>query len=77
MTLADLDIGAAARVTAIDAESPVMLRLMEMGLVPGISIRLLKRSPFGGPMEIRVLGSRLCIRRHEARHLSVAAVEAT
>lgn len=48
-----------------------MLRLMEMGLVPGASVRVRKRAPFRGPLELWVGGYILSIRSNEARLLGV------
>lgn len=72
MTLDQLGIDQPARVTSVDTTEPVMLRLMEMGLVPGASVRVRKVAPFGGPMELQVRGYLLSIRRDQARHLGVA-----
>lgn len=66
-----MQVGPVAHVKAVRSKNPIMLRLMEMGLVPGAPVRVLKRAPFGGPMEIRVGDYRLSIRRSEARHLDV------
>ncbi|MBK6688018.1 MAG: ferrous iron transport protein A [Deltaproteobacteria bacterium] len=71
MTLDRLASGLDARITVVDSSSPVMLRLMEMGLVPGASVRIEKRAPFGGPLELRVGGYLLSIRLDEAKKLTV------
>jgi Fe2+ transport system protein FeoA len=44
---------------------------MEMGVVPGVAIRVVKTAPFGDPMEIRVLGYNLAIRRNEAASIEI------
>ena len=77
VTLADLEVGPIARVTSVHADDPVMLRLMEMGLVPGTPVQVMKRAPFGGPMQIRVRDYRLSIRRSEASRLEVRIAEST
>lgn len=71
MTLDQLSIDQHARVTSVDTTEPVMLRLMEMGLVPGAPVRIRKVAPFGGPMELQVRGYLLSIRRDQARRLGV------
>ena len=71
-TLDRLPIDSPARVVAVDSHDPVMLRLMEMGLVPGAPVTVRKVAPFGGPMELRVRGYLLSIRRDEAKKLTVA-----
>lgn len=71
MTLDQLAIDQHARVKAVDTTEPVMLRLMEMGLVPGAPVRIRKLAPFGGPMELQVRGYLLSIRRDQAKRLKV------
>ncbi len=44
-------------------------RLMELGLLPGTPVRLVRRADVGGVLEIEVRGSRLSLRRGEAREL--------
>jgi Fe2+ transport system protein FeoA len=71
MTLDQLGIDVPARVRAVDTGDPVMLRLMEMGLVPGAPVQIRKMAPFGGPMELQVRDYLLSIRRDQARRLIV------
>lgn len=73
MTLEQLKPSQRARVTAVEGSDPLMLRLMEMGLVPGAPVELKKAAPFGGPLQIQVRGYLLSIRRTEARRLRVAS----
>jgi ferrous iron transport protein A len=72
-TLAQLPIGARAVVTNISgaANQIVARRLMEMGVVPGVAVRVVKTAPFGCPLEIRVRGYNLAIRRSEAESIEV------
>lgn len=46
-------------------------RLMELGLIPGISVQVLRIAPFGDPMELSVRGCNLSIRAAEAREVEV------
>lgn len=71
MTLDQLELDQHARVTRVDTREPIMLRLMEMGLVPGAPVRVRKAAPFGGPLELEVRGYLLSIRREQAQRLSV------
>ncbi len=71
MRLADLQVGSIARVKSVQPDDPVMFRLMEMGLVPGTAVQVLKRAPFGGPIQVRVQDYRLSLRRSEAARLQV------
>lgn len=46
---------------------------MEMGIVPGVLIRVVKSAPFGDPLEIRVRGYHLAMRRNEAEAIEVSS----
>ncbi|HMS38989.1 MAG TPA: FeoA domain-containing protein [Pyrinomonadaceae bacterium] len=71
MTLANLEIGTEAKVTQILGETPATKRLMEMGVVPGVKVRVVKSAPFGDPIEIRVRGYSLALRKSEAETIEV------
>jgi ferrous iron transport protein A len=58
--------GVAARVVSVEGEGAVALRLMEMGVVPGAPVRVIKAAPLGDPVEVRVHGYHLALRRSEA-----------
>lgn len=70
-TLADLPIGESAKVAAIAESGAVSKRLMEMGVVPGVAVRVIKTAPFGDPLEIRLRGYNLAIRRSEAETIQI------
>jgi Fe2+ transport system protein FeoA len=70
-TLAQLAVGATATVIGIEGETPVSRRLLEMGVVPGATVRVVKTAPFGCPLEIKVKNSHLAVRRAEADSILV------
>lgn len=72
MKLADLKMGERCRVVRIDGDGPVACRLMEMGLIPGVSVRMVKYAPLGDPIEIEIRGYHLAIRKSEARSIEVS-----
>ena len=72
MTLADLPIGTKAKVVSVSGDNAVTRRLMEMGVVPGVSVRVVKYAPFGDPIEIRVRGYSLAMRKSEAGAIEVS-----
>lgn len=72
MTLTNLPVGAKAKVVAVNGNNAVTKRLMEMGVVPGVSVRVIKSAPFGDPLEIRVRGYHLAMRRSEADAIEVS-----
>lgn len=72
-TLADLEIGQRAIVTDVDGEGRMTVRLLEMGFVPGVVVALIKRAPLGDPLELRLRGYHVSLRRAEARAIRVEA----
>jgi ferrous iron transport protein A len=71
MNLANLTIGETATVKIIRDGSPATRRLMEMGVVPGVVVRVVKTAPFGDPIEIRVRGYSLAMRKSEAEMIEI------
>jgi Fe2+ transport system protein FeoA len=70
--LTSLPAGTAARVVAIDLPAADRPRLMEMGLLVGTSVELVRFAPLGDPVELKVRGYHLSLRRHEAENILVA-----
>lgn len=66
-----MQVGTQATVMAIDNANTTTRRLMEMGVVPGVSVKMIKAGPFGDPIEIRLIGYNLAIRRNEADAVQV------
>lgn len=70
-----LPVGKQARLGAALLTTPTVLRLIEMGLVEGVTVRMTRRAPLGDPLEVAIVGGpRLCLRREDARAFSLAAV---
>jgi ferrous iron transport protein A len=72
MTLTNLSMGKKATVIAVTGRGPASRRLMEMGVVPGVSVKMVKAAPFGDPIEIRLRGYSLAIRKSEADAIEVS-----
>ena len=72
MTLTELPLGQDARVVAVNGEGRTTRRLMEMGVIPGVTVNVVKTAPFGDPMEIRVRGYSLAMRKTEADAIEVS-----
>ncbi|MBV8855654.1 MAG: ferrous iron transport protein A [Acidobacteria bacterium] len=71
VSLDALEAGRHARVTAVRGSGAVARRLMEMGVVPGAPVRVVKSAPLGDPLEVRVRSYHLALRRSEAQTVSV------
>ncbi|MGB5547974.1 MAG: FeoA family protein [Polyangiales bacterium] len=70
-SLVDLPLGQHAKIVSIDCERRLSRRLMEMGLLPGTRVRLVRVAPFGDPVELRVRNYSLSLRRAEAAKIAV------
>jgi ferrous iron transport protein A len=71
--LTSVGIGQAAVVAEINLPPESRPRLMELGLVAGTRIELVRFAPLGDPVEIRVRGYNLTLRKHEAEQIFVRA----
>ncbi len=72
MILTNLPIGVTAKVVSIKGNNAVTRRLMEMGVVPGVAVKIVKTAPFGDPLEIRLRGYSLAMRKSEAQSIEVS-----
>jgi ferrous iron transport protein A len=70
-SLATLSIGSRAKVLRIDGSDEISIRLLEMGLTPGVEFQLLGVAPLGDPLEIEVRGYRLSLRKTEAKRIEI------
>ena len=71
--VSDMAPGSEARVTAVNGSSRVSRRLLEMGVIPGTPVSVVKTGPFGDPIQLRVRGYSLAIRRSDAEAIEVIA----
>ncbi len=69
--LTSLALGATATVAEIKVPSENRPRLMEMGLLVGTPVELVRFAPLGDPVEIKVRGYNLTLRKHEAEQIFV------
>ena len=73
MTLDKTPLGATVRIVSLESSDTVTLRLMEMGMVPGSAVRVVKFAPLGDPIQICVRNYHLALRRNEARAITVSS----
>ncbi|MBQ3648106.1 MAG: ferrous iron transport protein B [Spirochaetia bacterium] len=71
-TLRDLAIGESGVVTAVKGSGVLRQHLLDMGLIPGTSVTVVKFAPMGDPIEIQIYGYELTLRLAEAEHIMVA-----
>ena len=75
MTIDDLQIGQSGIVTYVSGEGALRLRFLDMGLIPGTNVCLQKVAPMGDPIQIRLRGYELTIRREDARMIGIEEAE--
>ena len=75
MNLDELEIGKDAIVASVDCdEASLRQHILDMGLTPGVEVTLMKRAPMGDPLEIRLRGYELTLRRDDAAHIALRDV---
>jgi ferrous iron transport protein A len=70
-TLAQLAPGDRGKVAKVAGDAEAARRLMEMGLMRGTTVEVIRMAPLGDPLEVRVRGFMLTLRRAEAEHIEV------
>jgi ferrous iron transport protein A len=73
--LSEMSVGQRGRVANVCGDDQISIRLLEMGLTPGVAITLIGTAPLGDPLELEVRGYRLSVRRSEAARVEVAVGE--
>ena len=71
MTLDKLPLGQEAVITAVGGEGALRCRLLDMGLIPKTRVRVEKIAPLGDPLELRVRGYTLSLRKEDAGKIEV------
>jgi ferrous iron transport protein A len=74
MTLDELKPGESGRITTIGGVGPLKRRLMDMGVLVGEEVKVIKVAPMGDPLEVALKSYRLSLRRSEAQGISVEAL---
>ena len=71
MTLKDLQIGKTAAVTEVGGEGALRQHFLDMGIIPGAEVTVVKYAPMGDPLEIRIHGYERTLRLNEAGEIGV------
>lgn len=75
MTLDELNVGQTATVVRVGGEGSLRLRLLDMGLIPRTVVRVQKRAPMGDPIELRLRGYELTLRKEDAGKIEVEGAD--
>lgn len=72
--LSDLVLGESAEIAHLEGPPEIRMRLLEMGLTRGTTVRLVRIAPLGDPVELAVRGYRLSVRKSEAATVMIESV---
>ncbi len=75
MNLKQLEPGQSARVTSVGGQGALRQHFLDMGLVPGARVKLVKYAPMGDPMELNVHGYELTLRLDDAAQIGIEKAE--
>ena len=70
-TLSSLSPGETAFIQAFNTDLNLQSRLVEMGILPGVEIRLIKNTPFKGPIAFKIRGYEVSLRHSDAEQVLV------
>ncbi len=71
MKLSELNPGDTAIIEEVGGTGAIRRRIIDMGITPGIEVKLIKTAPLGDPMQIKVRGYELSIRKTEAENIEI------
>jgi DtxR family Mn-dependent transcriptional regulator len=74
LPLNELRPGQKGRITHIESDGDVTRRIMDMGMTPGSMVEVQRIAPLGDPIEVKVKGYSLSLRKEEARRIGVELV---
>ena len=73
-TLRDIKVGESATVVKVYGEGAIRRRIMDMGITKGVTIYVRKVAPLGDPIEVKVRGYELSLRKKDAAQIEVKEV---
>jgi len=73
MCVGDLEVGKSGKIVQVASQGAIRQRLLDMGLLPDVEVRLERVAPGGGPVWIQVHGAQIALRRTEASAVLVTA----
>lgn len=77
MTLKELPVGKTATVQSVGGEGALRQHLLDMGLIPGADVTMVKFAPMGDPLEVRIHGYELTLRLADAEKIKIENVRET
>lgn len=75
MTLKNLKVGESALITRVGGEGALRQHFLDMGVIPGAEVTVVKFAPMGDPMELQIHGYELTLRLEEAEQIDITPIE--
>ena len=75
MTLKELQIGKSAVITKVGGEGALRQHFLDMGMIPGAEVTVVKLAPMGDPMEVQIHGYELTLRLTEAEEIEIEQIQ--
>ena len=74
MTLKELEVGKSAVIRRVGGEGALRQHFLDMGMIPGAEVTVIKLAPMGDPMEVQVHGYELTLRLAEAQQIDIQPI---
>ena len=74
MTLKELEVGKSAVIRRVGGEGALRQHFLDMGMIPGAEVTVIKLAPMGDPMEVQVHGYELALRLAEAQQIDIQPI---
>ena len=75
MPLKEQEIGKSAVVTQVGGEGALRQHFLDMGMIPGAEVTVVKFAPMGAPMELQIHGYELTLRLAEAEQIEIKPID--
>ncbi len=75
MTLKELKIGSSAVIDSVGGEGALRQHFLDMGLIPGVDVTMVKHAPMGDPVEVKIHGYELTLRLADANEIGIHEIE--
>ena len=70
-----LEENKSAKIVSVNNNNATKVRLAEMGIMPGIDVRMIKKTPFGGPVYIKINNYYITLRKEDAFLITIKSLE--
>ena len=75
MTLKELEIGESAAIKTVGGSGALRQHFLDMGMIPGAEVTVVKLAPMGDPMELQIHGYELTLRLAEADQIEIEPIK--